>query len=45
MAGKLIQELAPAAGGKGGGKPDTARGAAPERKKATELKTMAAAKF
>jgi alanyl-tRNA synthetase len=30
-AGKLIQALAPIAGGKGGGKPDMARGAAPER--------------
>jgi alanyl-tRNA synthetase len=44
-AGKLIQELGPIAGGKGGGKPDMARGAAPERDKAEELKAAAAAKF
>ena len=37
MAGKLIQSLAPIAGGKGGGKPDMARGAAPERDKADSL--------
>ena len=30
-AGALIRELAPLAGGKGGGKPDLARGAAPQR--------------
>lgn len=41
MAGKLINELAPIAGGKGGGKPDMARGAAPEREKAEELKEEA----
>ncbi|MDQ8194209.1 alanine--tRNA ligase [Coraliomargarita sp. SDUM461004] len=41
MAGKLIQSLAPIAGGKGGGKPDMARGAAPERDKAEELATKA----
>ncbi|MBK1856280.1 alanine--tRNA ligase [Verrucomicrobiaceae bacterium 5K15] len=45
MAGKLIQELGPIAGGKGGGKPDQARGAAPERDKAEELKSAAAAKL
>lgn len=45
MAGKLIQELGPIAGGKGGGKPDMARGAAPEREKAGELKEAAAAKL
>ena len=33
QAGKLIQELSPLAGGKGGGKPDMARGAAPDRAK------------
>ena len=33
QAGKLIQELSPIAGGKGGGKPDMARGAAPDRAK------------
>ena len=37
IAGKLIQTLAPLAGGKGGGKPDMARGAAPERDKAETL--------
>ena len=41
MAGKLIQTLAPLAGGKGGGKPDMARGAAPQREKLNELKTEA----
>ena len=41
MAGKLIQSLAPLAGGKGGGKPDMARGAAPDRTKATELEVEA----
>ena len=40
-AGKLIQELAPLAGGKGGGKPDMARGAAPQTEKAEELKAEA----
>ena len=44
-AGRLIQELGPIAGGKGGGKPDMARGAAPERDKAEELKAAAAAKL
>ncbi|MDB2506895.1 alanine--tRNA ligase [Opitutales bacterium] len=42
MAGRLIQTLAPIAGGKGGGKPDMARGAASERSKVSEL--IAAAK-
>ena len=41
MAGKLIQSLAPIAGGKGGGKPDMARGAAPELGKAGELEAKA----
>jgi alanyl-tRNA synthetase len=45
MAGKLIQELGPIAGGKGGGKADQARGAAPERDKVEELKAAAAAKL
>ena len=42
-AGKLIQTLAPIAGGKGGGKPDMARGAAPDRSKASELAAQAKA--
>lgn len=37
MAGKLIQQLAPLAGGKGGGRPDQARGSAPERQSAARL--------
>ncbi|MGB2186129.1 MAG: alanine--tRNA ligase [Akkermansiaceae bacterium] len=37
MAGKLIQALGPIAGGKGGGKPDMARGAASDLEKAEEL--------
>jgi alanyl-tRNA synthetase len=41
MAGKLIQTLAPVAGGKGGGKPDMARGAASDRGKIGELETAA----
>jgi len=41
QAGKLIQTIAPLAGGKGGGKPDMARGAAPQREKAAELKAKA----
>lgn len=41
MAGKLIQNLTALAGGKGGGKPDMARGAAPQREKAQELLTQA----
>jgi alanyl-tRNA synthetase len=40
-AGNLIKELAPLAGGKGGGKPEMARGAAPERDKAAELAAKA----
>ncbi|NBB79488.1 MAG: alanine--tRNA ligase [Verrucomicrobia bacterium] len=40
-AGKLIQTLAPLAGGKGGGKPDMARGAAPQRDKLAELENAA----
>ena len=45
LAGKLIQELAPLAGGKGGGRPDQARGAAPELEKTEELLTAATAKL
>ncbi len=41
QAGRLIQELGPIAGGKGGGKPDMARGAAPQRDKAQDLLTAA----
>ncbi|MGB0409515.1 MAG: alanine--tRNA ligase, partial [Opitutales bacterium] len=40
-AGNLIRELAPIAGGKGGGKPDMARGAAPQLEKAAELEAKA----
>ena len=40
-AGKLIQSLAPLAGGKGGGKPDMARGSAPERSKSDTLEAAA----
>ncbi len=40
-AGKLIQTLAPIAGGKGGGKPDMARGAASELNKVSELEAAA----
>ena len=44
-AGDLLRELAAIAGGKGGGKPDQARGAATERDKLDELKAVARAKF
>ena len=37
QAGKLIQQLAPLAGGKGGGRPDQARGSAPDREKQQQL--------
>ena len=40
-AGNLIKDLAPIAGGKGGGKPDMARGAAPQRDKKEDLLTAA----
>ncbi|MDB4568203.1 alanine--tRNA ligase [Akkermansiaceae bacterium] len=42
-AGDLIKELAAIAGGRGGGKPDMARGAAPEREKLSELLQQAKA--
>jgi len=41
-AGDLLRDLAALAGGKGGGKPDQARGAAPERGKLDEIKAAAA---
>ena len=44
-AGSLLQELAAIAGGKGGGKPDQARGAAPDRSKIEELKAAARKSF
>ena len=44
-AGDLLRDLAAIAGGKGGGKPDQARGAAPDRSKLEELKATAATKF
>ena len=44
-AGDLIKELAPLAGGKGGGKPDMARGAAPQRDKKEDLLSAAANKL
>jgi alanyl-tRNA synthetase len=40
-AGDLLRDLAAIAGGKGGGKPDQARGAAPDRSKLDELKAAA----
>jgi alanyl-tRNA synthetase len=42
-AGDLLRDLAALAGGKGGGKPDQARGAAPDRSKLEELKKEAVA--
>jgi alanyl-tRNA synthetase/REP element-mobilizing transposase RayT len=44
-AGDLLRDLAALAGGKGGGKPDQARGAAPDRSKLEELKASAAQRF
>ena len=41
MAGQLLQSLAPIAGGKGGGKPEMARGAASEVAKFSALKKAA----
>jgi alanyl-tRNA synthetase len=40
-AGDLLRDLAALAGGKGGGKPDQARGAAPQREKLAEIKAAA----
>ncbi len=40
-AGDLLRDLAAMAGGKGGGKPDQARGAAPDRSKLEEIKAAA----
>lgn len=40
-AGKLIQEIAPLANGKGGGKPEMARGAAPDLKKVASVEAKA----
>ena len=44
-AGDLLRDLAALAGGKGGGKPDQARGAAPDRGKLDEIKTAAMTRF
>lgn len=44
-AGDLLRDLAALAGGKGGGKADQARGAAPDRSKLDEIKAAAATKF
>jgi alanyl-tRNA synthetase len=41
-AGDLLRDLAASAGGKGGGKPDQARGAAPDRTKLAALQAAAA---
>ncbi len=38
-AGDILRELAAIGGGKGGGKPDQARGAAPDRSKLAEIKS------
>ena len=44
-AGDILRDLAALAGGKGGGKPDQARGAAPERGKLDEIKSVACQTF
>jgi alanyl-tRNA synthetase len=44
-AGDLLRDLAALAGGKGGGKPDQARGAAPQREKLGEIKAAVKAVF
>jgi alanyl-tRNA synthetase len=44
-AGDLLRDLATLGGGKGGGKPDQARGAAPDRSKLEEIKAAAKLKL
>jgi alanyl-tRNA synthetase len=44
-AGSLLRDFAGIAGGKGGGKPDQARGAAPDRSKLDEVKAAATDAF
>jgi alanyl-tRNA synthetase len=44
-AGDLLRDLVAIAGGKGGGKPDQARGAAPDRAKLEEIKAAARSRF
>ena len=44
-AGDILRDLAAIAGGKGGGKPDQARGAAPEREKLGEIVSAAKARL
>jgi alanyl-tRNA synthetase len=44
-AGDILRDLAAIAGGKGGGKPDQARGAAPDRSKLAEIKAAAKSTF
>jgi alanyl-tRNA synthetase len=44
-AGDLLRDLAALGGGKGGGKPDQARGAAPDTRKLAEIKDAAAQLF
>ncbi|MES2983422.1 MAG: alanine--tRNA ligase [Verrucomicrobiota bacterium] len=44
-AGDILRDLATIAGGKGGGKPDQARGAAPDRSKLEEIKAAAKSTF
>ena len=44
-AGDLLRDLAALAGGKGGGKPDQARGAAPQRDQLDTIKAAAKEKF
>jgi alanyl-tRNA synthetase len=44
-AGDLLRDLAALAGGKGGGKPDQARGAAPDRSKLEEIQAAATSRL